>query len=388
MVDDTLATSDARIFAIGDCANHRGMSYGIVGPGYAMADVLVQRWAGDDTALFEGGDLSCSLKVAGVDVSAVGQYEMEARHISVRGDGWIRTLIVNGRQLVGATAVGAWPSLPMVRELIRTETNATDAQLKAFEETGELPTGERLPVLMWNENAVICQCVGVRRGALSSALAGGARDLSALSRATGAGTVCGSCEPLLCEITGAVHTPQRPTWHRLLALSSAAALCCGLITCAVPPPGFAATVQGGGHQLDMLWREGLLKQITGFTLVGLSVLGMLLSLRKRTRWFKLGSFHGARALHTTLGLGAVLALWAHTGLRFGSNLNFALMSVFSALCVVGATTGVLAFAEGRDHSGWTDRARVLRGRFSRLHVWLLWPLPVLLIFHVLSVYYF
>ena len=44
---------------------------------------------------------------------------------------------------------------------------------------------------------------------------------------------------------------------------------------------------------------------------------------QRVRWFRLGSFHGARALHTTLGLVAVALLWAHTGLRFGVNLNFA-----------------------------------------------------------------
>jgi nitrite reductase (NADH) large subunit len=160
------------------------------------------------------------------------------------------------------------------------------------------------------------------------------------------------------------------------------------VTCAAPPPGFASTVQSAGHRIDALWRDGLLKQITGFALVGASVLSLVLSLRKRVRWFRLGSFHGARALHTTLGLLAVALLWAHTGLRFGVNLNFALMTAFSGLCLAGGVTGILAFAEGRGSVRWADRSRHFRGRSAWLHVALALPLPALLLFHVLSVYYF
>ena len=60
------------MFALGEVALHRGVIYGLVAPGYAMADVVARRLMGDDAAVFAGADLSAKLKLMGVEVASFG----------------------------------------------------------------------------------------------------------------------------------------------------------------------------------------------------------------------------------------------------------------------------------------------------------------------------
>ena len=77
VVDDRLRTSDPDIFAIGEVALHRGMIYGLVAPGYEMADVVAANLAGG-RAPFTGFDMSTKLKLMGVDVASFGDIFAEA----------------------------------------------------------------------------------------------------------------------------------------------------------------------------------------------------------------------------------------------------------------------------------------------------------------------
>jgi nitrite reductase (NADH) large subunit len=74
VVNDQLRTSDPHIYAIGECALHAGMVYGLVAPGYEMADVLASVLTGGDRR-FAGADLSTKLKLMGVDVASFGHHE-------------------------------------------------------------------------------------------------------------------------------------------------------------------------------------------------------------------------------------------------------------------------------------------------------------------------
>src|SRR5262249_23272513 len=76
-VDDRLQTSDASIFAIGECALHSGMVYGLVAPGYEMAEVVASNLTGGQQE-FRGADLSAKLKLMGVDVASFGQHGLPA----------------------------------------------------------------------------------------------------------------------------------------------------------------------------------------------------------------------------------------------------------------------------------------------------------------------
>ena len=136
---------------------------------------------------------------------------------------------------------------------------------------------------------------------------------------------------------------------------------------------------------DILWRESFWQQVTGFLLLGISLLGLLMSLRKRWTRLRFGSLASWRMLHGILGVTGLVVLVAHTGMRFGSNLNFALMIVFVVSNLGGA---LVASAIGSQHQLAKPVSASTRKRLIRIHVLLLSPLPVLVALHILSVYYF
>ena len=75
LVDDVLATSDPLIDALGECAEHRGVTYGIVAPLYDQAAVWARRMAGEADAVYAGSPVSAQLKVSGIDVFSAGEVE-------------------------------------------------------------------------------------------------------------------------------------------------------------------------------------------------------------------------------------------------------------------------------------------------------------------------
>ncbi len=72
LVDNQLRTNDESIFAIGEVAVHNNMIYGLVAPGYEMADIVAKQIAGDASRQFTGFDMSTKLKLIGVDVASFG----------------------------------------------------------------------------------------------------------------------------------------------------------------------------------------------------------------------------------------------------------------------------------------------------------------------------
>ena len=74
IVDDQMRTGDIDIFAVGECAEHRGVAYGLVAPIWDMCRTLAAAMTGDDSAAYEGSLLSTRLKVSGVDVFSAGKF--------------------------------------------------------------------------------------------------------------------------------------------------------------------------------------------------------------------------------------------------------------------------------------------------------------------------
>ncbi|HYI89174.1 MAG TPA: FAD-dependent oxidoreductase [Beijerinckiaceae bacterium] len=122
LVDDRLATSGAGIHAIGECAEHRGLAYGLVEPAYEQADILARRLAGHD-AQYGGSVPATSLKVSGLPVFSAGlvgdDVEAEPLILTDRAAGTYRKLLVRDDRLVGALLVGDVAEGPWYLELIR-----------------------------------------------------------------------------------------------------------------------------------------------------------------------------------------------------------------------------------------------------------------------------
>jgi nitrite reductase (NADH) large subunit len=164
----------------------------------------------------------------------------------------------------------------------------------------------------------------------------------------------------------------------------AAGLACLLVLGALSLPAipYASSVQQA-FGWDFTFRDEFGKQVSGFSLLGVSLAGLLLSVRKRLGW--LASFTQARmrAFHVVAGTLAALAYVVHTGLRLGANLDRVLALFFLATVLLGGCAALLPWLARR-----VPRSSQLKPTLEKVHLYAVWPLPVLVAFHVIKVYFF
>jgi nitrite reductase (NADH) large subunit len=380
VVDDRLRSSDPNIYAIGECASHRSRVYGLVAPGYNMADVVAENLAGG-SAVFAGAAVTARLKLLDIDVATTGRALDSGRAVVFESADVYRLLRVERGRLVGALGVGCWPAFGRVQDAVLNRRRIWPWQAARFQRTGELGVRET-GVATWAAEAVVCNCLSITKGHLAAARAGGCATVAALAELTGASTICGACRPLLAELAGVPDA--RPRLRAGLFTGSVVALAAALLIMMAPPVPFADTMQAG-WRLDRLWRDNVLRQISGFTLLGLSMLAAVISVRKRWRRMTFGSFPLWRIVHVGVGVLTLAVLAAHTGFRVGERFNLVLMAAFLSINFVGALAGGLtAFSERLDRRV----GRTLRTALVLAHGLAVWPLPILVGFHVLAVYYF
>lgn len=195
LVDEQCRTSDERVFAIGECAAPAGRMYGLVAPGYAMAEVVVDALL-DGPGTFTGADMSTKLKLLGVDVASFGDAfgTSEGALELVYADaiaGSYKKLVVtgDGSRLLGGILVGdasAYALLrPMVASRIPLPANPEELILPA----ARVSTGSTTGVLGMPDEAQVCSCNDVTKGEI---LAAAEQDGT-----TRAGSTCGSCRPMV-----------------------------------------------------------------------------------------------------------------------------------------------------------------------------------------------
>jgi nitrite reductase (NADH) large subunit len=122
MVDDQLQTGVSDIFALGECAEHRGICYGLVEPAYEQARALAQHLAGRNAA-YGGSVVSTNLKVSGVSVFSAGEFlgsdRSEAMVLSDFRRGIYKKLVIEDGRLIGAVLVGDTADALWYLEMIR-----------------------------------------------------------------------------------------------------------------------------------------------------------------------------------------------------------------------------------------------------------------------------
>jgi nitrite reductase (NADH) large subunit len=201
LVDAQCRSSDPHVWAIGECAAPGGRMYGLVAPGYAMAEVVADALL-DGPGAFTGADMSTKLKLLGVDVASFGD-----AHGATPGAlelvfadavaGIYKKLVVSadGRRLLGGVLVGdatAYGVLrPMVASGIELPDNPEELILPAAR--GGAETG--LP-----DEAVVCSCNSVSKAEIVAAAEGGCTDTACVTACSKAGSTCGSCKPLVKRI--------------------------------------------------------------------------------------------------------------------------------------------------------------------------------------------
>ncbi|MGJ8634571.1 MAG: FAD-dependent oxidoreductase [Luteolibacter sp.] len=387
IVNDLLETEDGHIHAVGECALHHGNVYGLAAPAGEMARYVARKLAGVKQQPFQKPDLSTRLKMLGVEVVTIGSALDKGEIIEFSAEDGYRLVTLNvNRVPVGALGIGGWEESNLLQGWYLEGRALRPKEIESFRESGLFqPEAAGAGVTQWPDERLICNCMQISKGAVCHAMASGACSPDLISEKTGAGTVCGSCVPLLEELCGAPVTKRRGVAPMLLIVVAAIALLVAVSVLFVKVPN-ATSVDSLNYQLDRFWEEAQPKQITGYSLLGVTAFGLLISLRKRLPKFRIGAFVKWRVFHSAFGLISLIALFAHTGFRFGSNLNATLMAVFVGLNLLGAVAGIAAGLETRGSPKAAMLARRVRPGLTIAHYVLFWPLPVLLGFHIASAY--
>ncbi|MEL7348904.1 MAG: FAD-dependent oxidoreductase [Pseudomonadota bacterium] len=385
VVDAQMQTSVPGIMAVGECAEHKGHVVGLAGPAIEQAEVAARTIAGEEVVYRPTAPVT-KLKLIGTDVLSlgdVGSLEQDpiVRSLVWRGEGRYRRLFVHRGRLVGAVAVGPLDWASDLQEGVGRQARVSPFHLSRFRRDGRLwrkrdDSPEAMP-----EAAIACNCTGVTCGQVRACASAEAVRLE-----TGASTVCGSCAGLVEELIGAGGPPKPVALWRPLLWVSGGAAAAAIATLVLPR---IPTVDSyGAFFTEKLWFDGVWKQWSGYILLGITLAAMLLGLRKRIRVTRvLGAYDYWRMVHLALGLAAAGALFAHTGFRFGVNLNAALMTVFVFMMLAGAIAGLATGGEHKLRARGVGTAKAPpRGLPTWVHVIALWPLPILIAAHVLSVY--
>jgi nitrite reductase (NADH) large subunit len=208
VVDGACRTSDPRIFAIGECALWNGRLFGLVAPGYQMANVAAAHLLERTDTRFEGADMSTKLKLMGVDVASLG--DAHATTPGARVCSFVdeqrqiyKKLVISadGTRLLGGILVGEADNyaslLQMMQNAERLPERPEQLMLPALA-TERAPIGAGVSALP--ASTQICSCNGVSKGELCGAVDAGCTTLAQLKASTRAGSSCGGCNQLVSQI--------------------------------------------------------------------------------------------------------------------------------------------------------------------------------------------
>ncbi len=217
--DDLSAHNDPHIYALGECAQHRGITYGLVAPAWEMARVLAERLSGvNPQAAYHGSLVSTKLKVAGIEVASLGLAEPQSSEDEVVSyceprRGVYKKLVIRGDKLIGGVLIGDGRVLPrLLRCFDRQVKLPTDRSELLFNLSSESPGH----VTDLPDDAQVCNCNGVSKGQIVEAVRKGCRTLKAVCDSTRAGTGCGSCKAevqALLEMAAGGEVAEDPSIH-------------------------------------------------------------------------------------------------------------------------------------------------------------------------------
>ena len=211
VVSDTLQTvTDPRIYAVGECAAHRGIAYGLVAPLFEQGKVLANHLAEFGIGRYTGSLTSTKLKVTGIDLFSAGDFmgstdgSTEEIVLSDPHDGVYKKLVIRNDQLIGACLYGDTVDGSWYFKLLRDGRSVADIREKLmFGESniGDVGHAGHNKAAAMPDDAEVCGCNGVKKGTICKAIQEkGLFTLDEVRKHTKASASCGSCTGLVEQI--------------------------------------------------------------------------------------------------------------------------------------------------------------------------------------------
>ena len=206
VVDDFMQTSVAGVYAVGECAEHRGIAYGLVAPLYEQGAVLAKKLAGVATTGYVGSVTSTKLKVSGVDVFSAGRFVENAgtKALRIQDDlgGTYKKIVIENGKLVGAVLFGDTSDGAELFSIMK-KGESVDGREKELllgisldQLGGQISSLSRYELMA--EDEIVCGCNGVSKATIMDAIqTKGCTTVAGVKACTKASASCGGCKPIV-----------------------------------------------------------------------------------------------------------------------------------------------------------------------------------------------
>jgi nitrite reductase (NADH) large subunit len=206
VVDDFMETSIPHIYAVGECAEHREVTYGLVAPLYEQGRVLAAHLTGTPTKPYEGSITGTQLKVSGVDLFSAGEItdDPSTKAIKVHNefDGVYKKILVRDNKIVGIVLYGDTKDSTKLYKMLTQKDDISGMTSVSLLSSGCCGGGaDTSDVASMTDEDLVCGCNGVTKGTIVEAIR--SQDLKTVDEVgscTNAGRSCGRCKSLISDI--------------------------------------------------------------------------------------------------------------------------------------------------------------------------------------------
>ncbi|WP_274648698.1 nitrite reductase large subunit NirB [Paenibacillus humicola] len=207
VVNDYMETNLPNVYAVGECAEHRGIAYGLVAPLYEQGAVIAKRLAGLESDGYHGSIVSTKLKVSGVDVFSAGTYKdsVDTRSVRLQDEfkGIYKKIVIKDGKIAGAVLFGDIADGARLFKMIRTGEDLTGKEQETLlgGSIGGAAAAAADLVASMPDDEIVCGCNGVSKAAIVGAIkekgCTSVNDIKACTKASGS---CGGCKPLVADV--------------------------------------------------------------------------------------------------------------------------------------------------------------------------------------------
>jgi nitrite reductase (NADH) large subunit len=202
IVNDYLETSIPNIYAVGECAEHQGIVYGLVKPLYEQGEVLAKHICEMKCNGYQGSVLSTQLKISGVELFSVGDFIGDETTKSITTideiDGVYKKVVFQGKKIIGAVLYGDTNISSRLLDMILKRREVSSEEKRALFQSPS--TGEGIIASMENHE-IMCNCNAVSKGAIIEAVQKkGLTTVEQVKQCTKATGSCGGCKPAVTEL--------------------------------------------------------------------------------------------------------------------------------------------------------------------------------------------